>query len=67
MFLEANTTFFQSTFEANEMFFLLNKFVVFTNQKPALKITASQQSLTIVKTFMTTKKPCRTVTMTATT
>ena len=29
--------FFQSTFEANEMFCLLNKFVIFTEQKLALK------------------------------
>ena len=41
------TFFFQSTFEANKMFRLLNKFVIFINQKPALKITADQQSLTI--------------------
>ena len=59
--------FFQSTFEANKIFFLLNKHVIFTNQKPALKITTVQQSLAIVKTFVTTEKPCRTVTMTATT
>ena len=50
--------FFQSTFEVNEMFCLLNKFVIFTNQKPVLKILVDQQSLTIVKTFVTTKKPC---------
>ena len=48
--------FFQSTFEANEMFCLLNKFVIFTNQKPALKITTSQQSLTVVKTYVTKKR-----------
>ena len=47
--------FFQSTFEANEMFCLLNKFVIFTNQNPALKITTSQQSLTVVKTYVTKK------------
>ena len=29
--------FFQSTFAANEMFCLLNKFVIFTEQKLALK------------------------------
>ena len=59
--------FFQSTFEANKIFFLLNKLVIFTKQKPALKITTVQQSLAIVKTFVTTEKPCWTVTMTATT
>ena len=59
--------FFQSTSEANKMFFLLNKFVIFTNQKPVLNITAGQQSLTIVKTFVTTEKPHQMVTMTATT
>ena len=62
-----NVFFFQSTFEANKIFFLLNKLVIFTKQKPALKITTVQQSLAIVKTFVTTEKPCRTVTMTATT
>ena len=46
---------------------ILNKFVIFTNQKQALKITTGQQSLTIVKTFVTTKKSCQTITMTATT
>ena len=50
--------FFQSTFEANKIFFLLNKLVIFTKQKPALKITTVQQSLAIVKTFVTTEKPC---------
>ena len=59
--------FLQSTFEANEMFFLLTKFVIFTTRKPALKITAGQRSLTIVKTFATTKKLGQTVTMTAAT
>ena len=59
--------FFQSTSEANKMFFLLNKFVIFTNQKPVLNITAGQQSLTIIKTFVTTEKPHQMVTMTATT
>ena len=49
------------------MFFLLNKFVIFTNQKPVLKTAAGQRSLTTVKTFVTTEKPCRTVTMAATT
>ena len=38
------------------MFCLLNKFVIFTNQKPALKITTSQQSLTVVKTYVTKKR-----------
>ena len=56
--------FFQSTFELNKMFRLFNKFVIFTNQKPALKITASQQSLTIVKIFVITEKPWQTFTMT---
>ena len=49
------------------MFFLLTKFVICTKEKPALKITASQWSLTIIKTFVTTKKPRQTVTMTTTT
>ena len=44
----------------------LYKFVIFTNQKPALKITTSQWSLTVAKTFVTIEKLCRTVTMTAT-
>ena len=56
--------FFQSTFESNKMFRLFNKFVIFTNQKPALKITASQQSLTIVKIFVITEKSWQTFTMT---
>ena len=34
--------FFQSTFEANAVFYLLNKLVIFTNQKPALKIMVSR-------------------------
>ena len=38
-----------------------------SNASAALKITTSQQSLTVVKTFATAKKPCRTVTMTTTT
>ena len=37
------------------------------NIPPALKLTAGQRSLTVVKAFVTAKKPCRTVTMTATT
>ena len=45
---------------------LLNKFVIFTNQKPALKITIGQRSLTVVKTFVTIEMPCWMVTMTAT-
>ena len=59
--------FFQSTFEVNEMFCLLYRFVIFNNEKPALKITHGQQSLTIVQTFVTTEKPCQTITMTITT
>ena len=62
----AGKCFFKSTFEANEMFFLLTKFVICTKEKPALKITASQWSLTIIKTFVTTKKPRQMVTMTTT-
>ena len=63
----AGEFFFQSTFEVNGMFCLLNKFVIFTNQKPLLKILVDQQSMTVVKTFVTNEKPCLTVTMTATT
>ena len=46
---------------------ILNKFVIFINQKQALKIMTSQQSLTVIKTFVTTEKPGQTITMTATT
>ena len=38
------------------MFFLLNKFAIFTNQKPALKTAAGQRSLTTVKTFCDHRK-----------
>ena len=37
---------------------LFNKFVIFTNQKPALKITTGQRSLTVAKTFATIEMPC---------
>ena len=33
----------------------------------ALKITTGQRSLSVMKAFVTAKKPCRMVTMTATT
>ena len=36
------------------------------NMHPALKITVGQRLLTVAKVFMTTKKPCWTVTMTTT-
>ena len=38
-------------------FYLTNLFI-FTNQKPAFKIMAGEWSLTIIKTFVTTEKPC---------
>ena len=53
--------------QLEKVFILLLIFYYYFNYYSALKITASQRSLTFVKASVTAKKPCRTVTMTATT
>ena len=53
--------------QLEKVFSLLLIFYYYFNYYSALKITASQRSLTFVKASVTAKKPCRTVTMTATT
>ena len=62
--LLANVFFFNLHFRQTKCC-LFNKFVIFTNQKPALKITTGQWSLTVAKTFATIEMPCWMVTMTA--
>ena len=53
--------------QLEKVFILLLIFYYYFNYYSALKITASQRSLTFVKASVTAKKPCRTVTMTVTT
>ena len=53
--------------QLEKVFSLLLIFYYYFNYYSALKIAASQRSLTFVKASVTAKKPCRTVTMTATT
>ena len=53
--------------QLEKVFSLLLIFYYYFNYYSALKITASQRSLTFVKASVTAKKPCRTVTMTVTT
>ena len=50
----------------NTLFFVqyIKSFAMICKSLTALKITAGQRSLTVVKASVTAEKPCRTVTMT---